>query len=130
MFRNGHIESVDVTVEGIRVGSGNDVLRFVGQQVFDNRQRGGRLPVFQSGLILGNAQAIVQMARPGQCGDPLEPVDLLIGHELATDIALGHKGEIICDLPLFLFQLCLKDRIVGIAVRGKGTFTTSTGFTE
>ena len=110
-----HLESMGIVAEGIWIGSGNDVFRLIGQNRFHHRQIRRRMAIFEGGLILGYAQAIVQMADPGARGDLLQSRDFLVGHKLAADVALGNEGEIRLDQGERIGQFGLQGGIIDLA---------------
>ncbi len=101
VLRHVHLESV-TGIEGPFVEPGNDVPGLVGEKCFDRRQFRGRYAFITPLLFVGQAEAVVEMAKPGPACDPLEPHDPLRVHGFAADVALRHEGEIINQLDPLL----------------------------
>src|SRR5206468_2480914 len=74
------------------------VLRLVGKQMFDHRQRWRRHDGSPGALFLGQPDAIVERAQPRALRNAFDPLDLLRRHEFATFVAGGDEVKLGVEL--------------------------------
>lgn len=84
-----------VLVEPISIRTRHKVPALVGQQWLEAGQLGRRFFLTQLELLPADAESIVQGAQPGAAGDGVEPFNLIGGHPLAAQIALGDEGKLL-----------------------------------
>ena len=87
----------------------DQVFDLVGKQLLLRRQFWGWSPLRPLEFVVGETDAIVEMAGPGLGGDLLDPFDALVVHKGLARVALGDELVVAADLIEATLQpvLCL-----------------------
>ena len=106
--RHIHFEAKGIAFgEQIKVFTLDDVLFFIGKQIFLNRQALWRRFFKSLGLVIGKADPVIEGASPFNLRNFFHALFLFRVHKFAADVADSNKCEIIIELfePIFFFFL-------------------------